>query len=98
VSRWLEARRKRGISNASPLFRSLAGRPMDQSYVRDRADVHSHDAALAALYDERPRVGVEVLRREGERLADAEPAAPHDCDQRPVAHSCRRSSRAPLHQ
>jgi site-specific recombinase XerD len=34
VSRWLELRRKRGISNGSPLFCSLAGRPMDQSYVR----------------------------------------------------------------
>ncbi|MDF2751877.1 MAG: recombinase XerC [Gaiellaceae bacterium] len=34
VSRWLDARRKRGISTGSPLFCSLAGRPMDQSYVR----------------------------------------------------------------
>lgn len=34
VGRWLEARRKRGISTGSPLFCSLAGRPMDQSYVR----------------------------------------------------------------
>jgi site-specific recombinase XerD len=34
VGRWLEARRKCGISNGGPLFCSLAGRPMDQSYVR----------------------------------------------------------------
>jgi site-specific recombinase XerD len=34
VGRWLEVRRKRGISNGSPLFCSLAGRPVDQSYVR----------------------------------------------------------------
>jgi site-specific recombinase XerD len=34
VSRWLEVRRKCGISNGSPLFCSLAGRPVDQSYVR----------------------------------------------------------------
>jgi site-specific recombinase XerD len=34
VGRWLEARRTRGISNGGPLFCSLAGRPMDQSYVR----------------------------------------------------------------
>jgi site-specific recombinase XerD len=34
VGRWFEARRKRGILNSSPLFCSLAGRPMDQSYVR----------------------------------------------------------------
>jgi site-specific recombinase XerD len=34
VGRWLEARRRRGIANGSPLFCSLAGRPMDQSYVR----------------------------------------------------------------
>jgi integrase/recombinase XerD len=34
VGRWLEVRRKRAISNGSPLFCSLAGRRMDQSYVR----------------------------------------------------------------
>jgi site-specific recombinase XerD len=34
IGPWLELRRKRGISNGSPLFCSLAGRPMDQSYVR----------------------------------------------------------------
>jgi site-specific recombinase XerD len=34
IGRWVEARRKRGISNSSPLFCSLSGRPMDQSYVR----------------------------------------------------------------
>jgi site-specific recombinase XerD len=34
VTRWLEARRKRNIANGSPLFCSLAGKPMDQSYVR----------------------------------------------------------------
>ena len=34
LGRWLEARRKRGISTSSPLFCSLAGRPMDQSYIR----------------------------------------------------------------
>ena len=33
VGRWLEVRRKRGIPGG-PLFCSLAGRPMDQSYVR----------------------------------------------------------------
>ena len=34
VGRWLEVRRKRGIPGGGPLFCSLAGRPMDQSYVR----------------------------------------------------------------
>src|SRR4249919_502737 len=34
VSRWLEVRRKRGISGGGPLFCSLAGRPLDLSYVR----------------------------------------------------------------
>ena len=33
VGRWLEVRRRRGISGG-PLFCTLAGRPMDQSYVR----------------------------------------------------------------
>ena len=33
VSRWLEVRRRRGISGRT-LFCSLQGRPMDQSYVR----------------------------------------------------------------
>ena len=33
VGRWLEVRRKRGIAGG-PLFCTLAGRPMDQSYVR----------------------------------------------------------------
>lgn len=34
VGRWLEVRRKRGIAPGAPLFCSLTGRPMDQSYVR----------------------------------------------------------------
>ena len=34
VGRWLEVRRKRGIPNGAPLFCSLAGNTMDQSYVR----------------------------------------------------------------
>jgi site-specific recombinase XerD len=34
VGRWLEVRRKRGIPSGAPLFCSLAGNPMDQSYVR----------------------------------------------------------------
>ena len=33
VGRWLETRRKRGIAGG-PLFCTLGGRPMDQSYVR----------------------------------------------------------------
>jgi integrase/recombinase XerD len=33
VGRWLEVRRRRGIAGG-PLFCTLAGRPMDQSYVR----------------------------------------------------------------
>ena len=33
VGRWLEQRRRRGIAGG-PLFCTLAGRPMDQSYVR----------------------------------------------------------------
>jgi integrase/recombinase XerD len=34
VSRWLEARRRRCISNGAPLFCTLAGRQLDQSYIR----------------------------------------------------------------
>ena len=34
VGRWLEVRRKRAIPSGAPLFCSLAGNPMDQSYVR----------------------------------------------------------------
>ena len=34
VGRWLEVRRRRGIAGGAPLFCSLAGRPMDQSYTR----------------------------------------------------------------
>lgn len=34
ISRWLDVRRKRGIASGGPLFCSLAGRPVDQSYVR----------------------------------------------------------------
>lgn len=34
VSRWLELRRKRRISSGGPLFCTLAGRPLDQSYIR----------------------------------------------------------------
>ena len=34
VGRWLEVRRTRGIPGGAPLFCSLAGNPMDQSYVR----------------------------------------------------------------
>jgi site-specific recombinase XerD len=34
VGRWLEVRRKHGITNSSPLFCSLAGRAIDQSYIR----------------------------------------------------------------
>jgi site-specific recombinase XerD len=34
VGRWLELRRKRGIPGTSPLFCTLAGRALDQSYIR----------------------------------------------------------------
>ncbi len=34
VGRWLEVRRRRGIPGGGPLFCSLAGNTMDQSYVR----------------------------------------------------------------
>jgi len=34
VERWLEIRRKRGIPRSAPLFCTLAGRPMQTSYVR----------------------------------------------------------------
>jgi site-specific recombinase XerD len=34
ISRWLEVRRKHGIPGGGPLFCSLAGRPLDLSYVR----------------------------------------------------------------
>jgi len=34
VGRWLEVRRKRGVTGGGPLFCSLAGRPLDLSYVR----------------------------------------------------------------
>jgi site-specific recombinase XerD len=34
VSRWLEARRRRRISSSAPLFCTLAGKPIGQSYIR----------------------------------------------------------------
>jgi site-specific recombinase XerD len=34
VGRWIEGRRKHGIPGGGPLFCSLAGRPLDLSYVR----------------------------------------------------------------
>jgi site-specific recombinase XerD len=34
VGHWLETRRKRGLPSSGPLFCSLAGRPIDLSYVR----------------------------------------------------------------
>src|SRR6266508_1870888 len=34
VSRWLDVRRKGRIPNSAPLFCTLAGRPLDQSYIR----------------------------------------------------------------
>jgi site-specific recombinase XerD len=34
VQRWLDVRRKRGITGRSPLFSTLAGRSIEQSYVR----------------------------------------------------------------
>jgi site-specific recombinase XerD len=34
VSRWLDVRTKRGLAGRSPLFCTLAGRPMGQSYIR----------------------------------------------------------------
>jgi site-specific recombinase XerD len=34
VSRWLELRGKRRIPSGGPLFCTLAGRPLDQSYIR----------------------------------------------------------------
>jgi site-specific recombinase XerC len=34
VSRWLELRRKRRMPSGGPLFCTLAGRPLDQSYIR----------------------------------------------------------------
>jgi len=34
VGRWLEVRRKRRIPGGGPLFCTLAGRPMGQSYIR----------------------------------------------------------------
>jgi site-specific recombinase XerD len=34
VVRWLELRRKRHIPSGGPLFCTLAGRPLDQSYIR----------------------------------------------------------------
>jgi site-specific recombinase XerD len=34
VSSWLEVRRKRRIPRSAPLFCTLAGKPMDQSYIR----------------------------------------------------------------
>jgi site-specific recombinase XerD len=34
VSRWLEVRRKQRIPIGGPLFCTLAGKPMDQSYIR----------------------------------------------------------------
>jgi site-specific recombinase XerD len=34
VSRWLELRRKRRMPGVGPLFCTLAGKPLDQSYIR----------------------------------------------------------------
>lgn len=62
VSRWLELRRKRQISNSGPLFCTLAGGPLDQSYIRHllprlarKADierrVHAHGLRHAFAVD-----------------------------------------------
>jgi integrase len=37
VGRWLELRRKRGIPGTSPLFCTLAGKPIEQSFVKRSA-------------------------------------------------------------
>jgi site-specific recombinase XerD len=34
ISRWLEARQRRRISSSAPLFCTLAGKPIGQSYIR----------------------------------------------------------------
>src|SRR5438094_6525058 len=34
TSQWLEVRRKKRISPSAPLFCTLAGKPIDQSYIR----------------------------------------------------------------
>jgi hypothetical protein len=46
-------------------------------------------AALPPLHDEGPGLGIEVIDRERERLADPEPAPPQDGDERPIADACR---------
>jgi Phage integrase family len=46
VVRWLEVRRKRGISNGGPLFCSLAGKPVDQSYIRHLLPRLAHKAGI----------------------------------------------------
>jgi site-specific recombinase XerD len=62
VSRWLELRRKRRMASGGPLFCTLAGRPIDQSYIRHllprlarKADierrVHAHGLRHAFAVD-----------------------------------------------
>lgn len=74
VGRWLEVRRRRGISGG-PLFCTLAGRPMDQSYVRHllpRLGPEGRGGAPRARAGAAPRLrgrssplGRPSLRREG---------------------------------
>lgn len=62
VSRWLEMRRKQPMPSGGPLFCTLAGRPLDQSYIRHllprlgrKADierrVHAHGLRHAFAVD-----------------------------------------------
>jgi len=71
------------------------------AHERDRAGVHPDDApfvVLPTLYYEHSRVGVEVLGREGERLADPKPAPPEHRHQRAVPHPGRRPPGALPHE
>jgi site-specific recombinase XerD len=47
VNRWLDTRRKRRISGIAPLFCTLRGRPLDQSYVRNLLPRLAHKADIA---------------------------------------------------
>lgn len=73
--------RQRAEERAPTRDAALLAQLEPPAYERDRAGVDAHDAplaALASLNDERPRVGVLVLDRDRECLADPKPAPPAD--------------------
>ena len=83
---------ERAEEQGAPRDASLPAHLEPLADERDRACVDADDAALVALPvldDERPRLRVEVLDRERERLADPEAAAPADSDERAVRDARR---------